>query len=310
MGGLENGLRSTLASPLRCAMVRFFHQGEEILTNSDTAFVTILNGVLLDVMPAITASFSLAVLSQIPEERRRSGVLAELIEFGFAHSGYSFQEKVGLYCERYGHLVNVERVLKVYNFLRSSLTENTAPAVGMVSLLAHLRKRGIFTFVTSVVPQHDLQSQVASAAHGAFVPFLTEALGEQDGYKKLSGHLSLIKKRYPQVKRFYLLFDAPHEIRLGVEARSLFPVRVAGIVHPLQSEVVASLVEKRGAELLEPILPFHHRIVDELSLQGPEEQRLSLEREGAEAVIVHEGEGTSSLLLQDVDLYLSKNTRA
>lgn len=271
----------------------------EILASSDIAFVTILNGVLLDVMPAITTSFSLATLSQIGEKERKQGMLAELIQFGFTHSGYSFQEKVRLYRERQGCEVDEERALEVYNYLRSSLLKDAVPVAGIEFLLVQLQQRGILTFVTSVVPHLELQAQLAAVAGGAFVPLLTEALGEQDGYKKLMGHLSLIKKHHPKVKRFYLLFDAPYEIRLGRQARSLYRVRNAGVVYPLRHDVVTSLV-RRGEELL--TVP-QHEALDQLLLPSAEEQKLALEGEGAEMIIVHEGKESLSSVLRDVELF-------
>jgi len=215
------------------------------------AFVSIMNGVFLNVMPEITAAFALAALSHIDERVRYDQLPADLIHFGLLKSGHSCIDKLRMFNqERAAIIRSPEAAAEVYDIVRRELLADARCVDGIVALLSEFRKRGIKTFTTSVIPQVQLTRQMQDSFAGReILPFLEGALGAQASYTKLLGHLRLIAERHPEVRKFYLLFDAPAEVRMGADVRREFDVRVVGFAAPLAADQV-SLAFNKGIEIL------------------------------------------------------------
>lgn len=271
----------------------------------DCAFITILNGVLLDVMPAITVSFALAALSQLKEDRRDGRKLREFIEFGYGRSGYSFLEKLCmLFEERCYGTYDPRYASQLYATIKDALTHGARVIPGALYLLDELSKRGIPTFVTSVMPQQELEESLKKVDQGSLESHLSGVLGDNGPYKKLEGHLELIRERLPHIKRFYLLFDAPSEIRMAIDARIRFDVRVVGLVHEVKREVIIEFLE-RGVKYLDDAVHVGESL-SELSLPCTSKARNTLSELGADRVVLYQGRASLQEIVEDVDQHLGQ----
>lgn len=276
------------------------------------AFVSILNGVFLNIMPEITVSFALAAIAHIPEEKRYEQLPADLINFGFLKSGHSCLEKLQMFNYERGDIIrNPENAVALYNAIKSELTAGTQFVDGIVDLLTDLRSMGVRTFTTSVVSQIELDQQMKSTPQGKeIMPVLNEALGAQENFKKLAGHLRYIAAKYPQVNKCYLLFDAPSEIHLGRDARNEFDVRVVGLAVPLTNQHVLQAF-KKGQEILKRInqgalSPKSFSLTlspGQLALPSGEELKQHLSDAGADNVVEFRNRDSLKEISQDLRIH-------
>lgn len=279
---------------------------------SNVAFVSILNGVLLDVMPEITASFALASVAYITPIKRREyeGLMRKLIQFGLSKSGHSCTDKMLMFNAQQAPIIHpVERAAELYTEIKNEISADLPFVDGVLDFLAELKKNGELVFTTSVVRQQELDLQMRDTKQGREIsPYLDKALGAEGSFTKLEGHLRYIREKFPEIERFYLLFDAASEIKLGREAAKNFTVRAAGLAVPLRDSQLRAAVS-RGYEALQARsdlpygeLPIEHVAIEPGALKLPSEKDAAaqLEVAGADRVFVWRGPDTFREIREDL----------
>lgn len=263
----------------------------------DSALVTILNGVILPVMPQITTAFALASYLQIANPSDQ--LLRELIEFGFKESGLSARDKMARFNQTRsgaaGLIADIDAAVALNNRLRASLVGPVKVSDPMIDLLARLSSC-LRVVTTTVLPQSDLDRYMADSAVGQQVsPFLFMALGEDGDKTKLLGHAKFLAGQ--GIRRMYGLFDAPNEVQMARDIHLEMMVigvelRIVGFAVAPDPAVVRQAVEQGHAVLQSmgglPAIDLQQilRSLDALTLPDARQLASDLRRAGADHVVL------------------------
>ncbi len=193
-----------------------------------TAVFWIRDGVLVDRMHINPVAFAFATLAFTPVEKRKDSLLEELINFGFEKSGYSCLDKIGLYNEERGHLVDdVEGAAAFYNLLATEAALGAEYFPGAVELLTRLADAGCQNFITSAIEQDVIDTWSRSAQGQEIALSLKEILGKREGFTKGRDHFAYVSEKLG-AERIYYVADAVSEIQTGKELSSQFNITAIG----------------------------------------------------------------------------------
>lgn len=250
-------------------------------TKTKNAVVWIRDGVLVDRMYINPVAFAFAAWKNIPVEYQGDeGLLEELINFGFAKSGYSAAEKMELYNREKRNIIkNVQAAARDYDKIATKAAESAQYFPGAVDLLKNLHERGVLNFITSAVNQEVLDEWKQNDVKGKIIsPFLTEILGFKPGFKKGKDHFEHIVKKY-NVDKIYYVADAVSEIRTGNEFSRAYNIVSIGFAHVVSVEDVM-----RGVGVITQTMKEFYNINSDCFDINPEKLILSSETEIIESL--------------------------
>jgi len=213
-----------------CSVEELFMRAKK---TKNIAVAWIRDGVLVNRMHINPVALAFASLRHLaPENKNNSDLLVELINFGFAKSGYSAAEKMRLYNLSAKNIINdVEKASQDYDRIATEAAKKAEYFPGAPELLENLHRVGILNFITSAVDQPVLDKWARNDASGRKIaPYLTEILGARPGFLKGRDHFEHIIKKYG-VERIYYVADAVSEIKTGAELAGDYGIIPIGFAH-------------------------------------------------------------------------------
>lgn len=257
------------------------------------AVAWIRDGVLVNRMHINSVVFAFASLRHIARENKNnSDLLAELINFGFAKSGYSAAEKMRLYNLRAKNIINdIEKASEDYNRIAAKAAEHAEHFPGAIELLKSLHRVGVFNFITSAVDQAVLDKWAHHDAGGKKIaPYLTEVLGARPGFTKGRDHFEHIIKKYG-VERIYYVADAISEIKTGAELAGDYGIIPIGFAHVITVDDVMAgikLVSRTTEDLFGTDFKKIKINPQKIKLSAENEIVKSLKKAGAHKIIIRD----------------------
>ncbi|MFA6565694.1 MAG: hypothetical protein WCT48_03040, partial [Candidatus Paceibacterota bacterium] len=255
--------------------------------NKKTAVVWIRDGVLVNRMHINPVAFAFASWLHILPEGR-TFILGELINFGFAKSGFSAKEKMEMFNLEKGTAViaNLEKAAADYNTIATEAARQADFFPGMVELLKELTGIGVLNFITSAVNQDMLDEWRKNDAKGKIIsPYLAEILGTRPNFTKGRDHFAHIAEKYQAGKIFYVA-DAVSEIETGKKFAKDFNIIPVGFAHVITAKDVM-----KGVELVRDVLKQKYGIdapladPKKLKSQNKTEVKTALKNAGAKKII-------------------------
>jgi phosphoglycolate phosphatase-like HAD superfamily hydrolase len=275
--------------------------------NKKTAVVWIRDGVLINRMHINPVAFAFASWLHVPPEYKSAPfLLEELINFGFAKSGFSAKKKMELF--------NKEKRMEVIDITEKAVTDYNAIATeaslkadffpGIVELLKELTDIGVLNFITSAVGQEVLDEWRKNDAKGKTISsYLTEILGARPNFAKGRDHFAHIAEKYDIGKIFYVA-DAVSEIETGskfAEEFIIFPVGFAHVITVNDIMKGVELVRDAVKRLYGIDAPFADS--KKLQSQNKTEVKTALKNAGAKKVVADGQKG----IIEPLRKYLKKN---
>lgn len=273
------------------------------MTQHSVAVFTILNGVLLDVMPEIGAALTISAFCHLPLERRDPDTLLAMVRHFHLSSGLPPREKLRLYNQSAAEPIHREpEILTLYAKLRATLLDSAVPAPGIEGLLRELVARSVSVYTTSVMPQSDVDLFMRGSPAGArLAPLLTGCLGERPEGTKLEGHLRM---RTSSRSRFYLLLDAPSEIGMAAALPADISRRSVGIFRTTSSAQFSEALA-RAASMAPPHFGLSVNLWDlDFDPGGGDAAAMALSAAGADTVIDAGRAGWENAVLEDLTRYI------
>ncbi len=273
----------------------------------NTAVMWIRDGVLVDRMHINPVAFAYAMwIFCNPAERRRT-TLENLINFGFAKSGYSCAEKLRMYnseCENI--LSQVDAAAEFYNALVSEAASDARYFNGAPELLSDLQSGGIKNFITSAVEQKILDEWLLGQKGREIADYLHEVLGKRENFSKGRDHFEHVSRLGN--KTIYYVADATSEIQTGARYSQDYNIVPVGFANVITVERVLEAVEHVKKALRacapNPLLvsnPVQSTELDPTKIIVPDQKavQLSLTEAGAQQVV----EGTGASFMQNLRHY-------
>jgi len=260
------------------------------------AVVWIRDGVLVDRMYINPVAFAFASWQHIlPEYKKKHYLLEDLINFGFAKSGFSAKQKMQLFNKERGEIIqNIEEAANDYDDIATKAAESAIFFEGAVDLLTDLKTSGVLNFITSAVNQKVLDEWKKYDDKGRLIsPYLTEILGARDGFVKGKDHFAYIVNKY-EIEKIYYVADAVSEIETGKQYSRIFNIVPIGFAHVITVNDVM-----KGVEIVKKAVRRLYNIdtkdlnVEQNKIALPDEDATmsSLKNAGAEKVITEGKEG-------------------
>lgn len=256
----------------------------------------IRDGVLVNRMHVNPVAFAAAYWRFADKSKRSHLRLIDLINFGFAKSGFSCAEKMALFNSECGDACLADDLIgsasDFYNQVATLAAQSCNYFTGALELIKDLQETGVSNFITSAVEQPVLDAWLRSESGGAAAPYLTEVLGKRENFTKGKDHFAYVAGQIVagQIgagqsdagqsdagQRIVYVADAVSEIAAGAAFSQQFNVVPIGFGYCITAENVVSaarLVQDALADL--PQLDSHEMYEISGLLAHLEETEVSL----------------------------------
>jgi phosphoglycolate phosphatase-like HAD superfamily hydrolase len=275
--------------------------------NKKTAVIWIRDGVLVNRMHINPVAFAFASWINIPPEHKSIPfLLEELINFGFAKSGFSAKEKMELFNEEKGmKMIDAsEKSAADYNIIATEASLKADFFPGVVELLKALTDAEVLNFITSAVGQDMLDEWQKNDAKGKTIsPYLAEILGARQNFVKGRDHFAYIAEKYG-VGTIYYVADAVSEIETGKKFAKEFNITPIGFAHVITTGDILKgieLVRNAAKRLYEIDAPFVNP--KKLKSQNKTEVKTALKKAGAKKIVTDGKNG----IVEPLRKYLIQN---
>lgn len=222
----------------------------------------IRDGVLVNRMHVNPVAFAAAYWVFADKSKRSHLRLIDLINFGFAKSGFSCAEKMALFNSECGDACLTPDLIGSASDFYSQVATLSARSckyfTGALELLKDLQETGVSNFITSAVEQPVLDAWLRSESGGAAAPYLTEVLGKRENFTKGKDHFAYVAGQIDAGQCIVYVADAVSEIAAGAAFSEQYNVVPIGFGYCITAENVvyaARLVQDALAHL--PQLDSH-----------------------------------------------------
>ncbi len=272
-----------------------------------TGVLWIRDGVLVDRMYINPVAFAFASWQHIsPEYKKRRFLPEDLINFGFAKSGFSCRQKIQLFNKEKGEIIqNIEEAANDYDSIATKAAESANFFEGTVDLLRDLKTSGVLNFITSAVSQEVLNGWEKHDDKGRLIsPYLTEILGAGENFVKGKDHFNYIVNEY-KIEKIYYVADAVSEIKTVRQYSNVFNIVPIGFAHVITINDVMKgvrIVKEVTKQLYDVDTKDLKVNKNRIILSAENEINISLQSAGAKEVIIEGKEG----IMRSLRYYFTK----